>query len=52
MYVRLQRLKGLAFLLVACAYVVVQSKVNPLNIKHLFHVSFILNGSVCTTPGI
>lgn len=33
---------------VACA---VESKVKPLNIKCLFHVSFTLNGSVCTTPG-
>lgn len=47
-----QRLRSLTFPPVDCAHVAVESKVNPLNIKHLFHVSFILNGSVCTTPGI
>lgn len=40
------------WLLVARALAGVKSKVNPLEHQKGFHVSFILNGSVSTTPGI
>ena len=38
--------------LVACVRAAVESRVNPLEHQTGFHVSFISNGNVCTTPGI